>query len=109
MKNYKKSFYSFLTIGIFLFNVSTTWGQPPFQVNAPKSYANPVVIVIPDGNLYGGNDKVTIYVVGNNTGVCQKIVRGDSLINYKKYKAKMHVRGDATALDPKKQYAVKVE
>ncbi|GAB5416120.1 MAG: hypothetical protein Crog4KO_12950 [Crocinitomicaceae bacterium] len=98
------------------------YAQTPCQVDstavsAPSAFNNSVVIAIPDSSTdwcslgHGTPVKVTFYVIDNNTGASTTIV--DSLGGlkdiYKKYKAKMHVRGQATASQPKKQYAVELK
>lgn len=98
---------------VILFTKNILLGQPTTNVQAPNSYSNPVVIMIPDTvanvDLTGVKTGVHLYVIKNNTGNLINIVSNDSLIStYTKYKATVHVRGDATALDPKKQFEIKI-
>ncbi|MGB0177317.1 MAG: hypothetical protein ACPF9D_09125, partial [Owenweeksia sp.] len=102
---------SALFIGLLTF--STAYAQPPFLVQAPDSFATPVLIIIPDTAVNwrtldtGSTIKADFYYVINNTGKVQSIVTNNQLIsNHTKVSGKLHVRGDATSQDPKKQFAV---
>ena len=83
-------------------------------VAAPTTFTNSVVIAIPDTITDWCSSttavSVTFYVIENNDGHAVNIVKGNKLIdNHKVYKAKMHVRGDATAHQSKKQFAVDLD
>ncbi|HYG50816.1 MAG TPA: CotH kinase family protein [Flavobacteriales bacterium] len=113
MKSNIQLIYSGFIILAFLFNANMLNSQPVANVKAPSHYSNPVVIMIPDKtptvNLKGNKTSVVLYVVENNSGRTKNIVNGNSLApGYKKYKADVHIRGDATANDPKKQFEVKI-
>jgi len=87
--------------------------QPIATVAAPKCYANPVVVMIPVNSLHLSLDpkdttEVMLYVVSVKDGKVDTIVKNNALVNYRAYRARVHVRGDATALDPKKQFEVKL-
>ncbi|MFT5777855.1 MAG: hypothetical protein ACI837_000803 [Crocinitomicaceae bacterium] len=110
---------SLLTLLCFVLTFSNfVNAQPPFQVSAPDTYTNPVVIIIPDTNVNleslsrnGVAIPVTFYYVENNIGTAINIVdsAGGLTSLHKKVKGKMHVRGDATSHDPKKQFSVKLD
>jgi len=82
-------------------------------VNAPSSYSNSVVIVIPAAPGEIGKDSVdvTIWYVTNSTGKSVSIVdsKGKLTSSAVCVEASMHVRGMATAQLPKKQYSVKLK
>lgn len=109
-----------LFIGMVL--SGTIYAQTPCEVdsaavNAPNAFNNSIVIAIPDkstdwcGLSHGTPVKVTFYVVENTSGASINIDSAGTLKKslYKTYQAEMHVRGDATSRQPKKQYAVKLD
>lgn len=109
-----KTIMSKVVLGIMIVSfIQTIIAQPTSTVKAHHHYSNAVVIVIPDKaptvDLTGKKTNVTIYVVENDSNKILNIVNDNKLIAaHKKYKAEIHVRGDATAHDPKKQFEVKI-
>ncbi|HAD95840.1 MAG TPA: hypothetical protein DCG19_00460 [Cryomorphaceae bacterium] len=102
-----------LSVCIGLLTFSAGHAQPPFLVQAPDSFATPVLIIIPDKTVdwrtldTGTTVKANFYYVMNNTGTVQSIVSNNQLIpEHVKVSGKLHVRGDATSQDPKKQFEV---
>lgn len=114
----QRSIHILLLLGFILTftNANITFAQPPFPVMAPDTFTNPILIVIPDKPLdwgtleYGISVKVSFYYVINDSGKATNIVDNKKLIDAHIYTTgKMHVRGDATAVDPKKQFAVSLD
>lgn len=107
---------SFCLLGL---SAHTTFSQRvKDSVPMPRSFSNPVVIAIPDtvvnwdSKTGFGDVNITFYVVENNTGKSISIVdpSGKNLTpNHTKITGKMHVRGDATIKQPKKQFAVTLD
>ncbi len=78
------------------------------SIKIPSSFSNPIVLVIPKNHssITTTDTKVSIYFADIQENAPVKISDLESiLINVP---GKMHVRGDATASMPKKQYAVKL-